>query len=278
MSIKIVRRKPRSASLRFQSYMYNDEVSKKNNPEKTLVTGNRKRTGGRNSYGRITTRHIGGGADRKYRIVDFMRSERAVSGKVVNIEYDPNRNVPICLVVYPNGNKEYILLAEGIKVGSEVLSGEKAEATLGNHVALRSIPVGFFIHNIEIRPNSGGKLVRTAGLSAQLMAKEGDYATIKMPSGEMRLLHLDCYATVGVLAHGGYRNIVIGKAGRNRHKGIRPSVRGMAMNPVDHPRGGGEGRSKSGSKPMSPWGKCSQGTKTRRRQSRFILKRRPNKK
>jgi large subunit ribosomal protein L2 len=276
MAIQIVRRKPRNASLRFQSYMYNDEISKRNNPEKSLVTGNKKRTGGRNSYGRITTRHIGGGADRKYRIIDFTRSERAVAGKVTSLQYDPNRNVPIALVVYPNGNKQYMLLAEGISVGSVVAAGPEVEATLGNHVPLRTIPVGFFLHNIEIRPNSGGKLVRSAGLSAQLMAKEGDYATIKMPSGEMRLLHLDCYATIGVLAHGGYRNIVIGKAGRNRNRGIRPSVRGMAMNPVDHPRGGGEGRSKSGSRPVSPWGKCSQGTKTRakRRQSRFILKRR----
>jgi large subunit ribosomal protein L2 len=274
MSDYIVQRKPRNASLRFQSFIHNKEMSKDSKAEKSLLGGNRKRTGGRNCYGRITTRHIGGGVDRKYRIIDFKREEREVAGTVRAIHYDPNRNVPIALVFYPNGRKQYILLPEGIKIGSTVSAGENVEATLGNCLPLKNIPIGFLIHNIEMKPGCGGKIIRTAGGSAQLMAKEGEYAIIKLSSGELRMIHLDCWATVGVLANSGFKNVSIGKAGRNRRKGIRPSVRGMAMNPVDHPRGGGEGRSKSGSKPCSPWGKCSAGTKTRKRDNRFIIKRR----
>jgi large subunit ribosomal protein L2 len=272
--VKIVRRKPRNSSLRFQSYLYDSEVNKKNTPEKSLLGGRLKHSGGRNAYGRITVRHRGGGAVRKYRIIDFKRLERDIQGTVQDVQYDPNRNVPIALVSYINGRKQYILCSENMKVGAKVCAGLNVEALEGNALPLRNIPVGFMIHNIEIRPGSGGVLVRSAGASAQLVAKENDYATIRMPSGEMRMLHLDCWATIGIIANAAIKNIVIGKAGRNRHRGKRPAVRGMAMNPVDHPHGGGEGRSKSGSHPRSPWGKCAKGTKTRTRQSRFILKRR----
>jgi large subunit ribosomal protein L2 len=272
--VKIVQRKPRNASLRFQSYLYNSLVSKKNDPEKTLTTGCLKKAGGRNAYGRITVRHRGGGADRKYRIIDFKRTERSMSGVFSDIQYDPNRNVPIALIFYNNGSKAYILLPEQVIIGSVVSAGVDVEAVAGNALPLRNIPVGFQVHNIELRPNGGGVLVRGAGTSAQLVAKENDYAIIKLPSGETRLIHLDCWATVGVLANAAFKNITIGKAGRNRNLGKRPSVRGMAMNPVDHPHGGGEGRSKSGSHPRSPWGKCAKGTKTRKRVNRFILKRR----
>ena len=271
MTIKT--RKPRNASLRFQTFLSSDDITSVT-PEKSLVTGCRRRTGGRNCYGRITTRHHGGGVDRKYRIIDFKRYVRDIPGTVKTIEYDPNRNVRIGLVVYPNGIKTYILMPVGLQVGSVIHSGANVEVSTGNCLPLRSIPIGFTIHNIEITPGSGGKLVRSAGLSAQLVAKEGDYATIRLPSTEVRMIHLDCWATVGDLGNAAYKNISIGKAGRNRRKGIRPSVRGIAMNPIDHPRGGGEGRSKSGSKPMSPWGKCSAGTKTRKKKSRFIIKRR----
>lgn len=270
----IVQRKPRNASLRFQSYLYNKLVSKKNNPESKLVSGCIKKTAGRNAYGRITVRHRGGGADRKYRIIDFSRLERSVSGVVRDIQYDPNRNVPIALIVYPNGNKQYMLLAETMKLGSIVSAGLNVEASVGNALPIRNIPIGFYLHNIELKPGFGGILVRSAGASAQLVAKEDEYAILKLPSGETRLIHLDCWATVGVVANGAFKNISIGKAGRNRQLGIRPSVRGMAMNPVDHPHGGGEGRSKSGKHPQSPWGKCAKGTKTRKKVSRFILKRR----
>jgi large subunit ribosomal protein L2 len=271
---KIIQRKPRNASLRFQSYLYNSLVSKNNNPEKSLLTGCIRKSAGRNSYGRITVRHRGGGADKKYRIIDFRRSERSVSGIVTDIQYDPNRNVPIALIVFSNGNKSYILLPENVVVGSVVVAGNNVEAVNGNALPLRNIPVGFQVHNLELKPGFGGVLVRSAGASAQLVAKENEYAIIKLPSGETRLVHLDCWATVGQIANAAFKNITIGKAGRNRHLGIRPSVRGMAMNPVDHPHGGGEGRSKSGSHPRSPWGKCAKGTKTRRNKNRFILKRR----
>jgi large subunit ribosomal protein L2 len=273
MSNKIISRKPRNPSLRFQTFLSNDDITTKT-PEKSLLTGCRKRTGGRNCYGRITTRHIGGGVDRKYRIIDFLRQDRNIKGTIKTVEYDPNRNVRIGLLVFPTGVKRYILLAEGMKVGSEVIAGENVDASLGNCLPIKSIPVGFVVHNIELVPGNGGKIARSAGSSAQIVAKEGEYATLKMPSGEMRMIRLNCWATVGVLGNAAYKNIVIGKAGRNRRVGIRPTVRGIAMNPVDHPRGGGEGRSKSGTQPLSPWGKHSAGARTRRRKSRFIIKRR----
>lgn len=268
----IVKRKPRNASLRSQSYIDSSDLTTRK-PERSLTVGLRK-SGGRNNMGRITTRHRGGGARRKYRIIDFNRSERTVSGTVVSIEYDPNRNVRIGLVSYQNGSKRYILMPEGLSIGSIIAAGVDVEVKEGNALPLRSIPVGFTVHNVEITPGSGGKFARSAGTSVQIVGKDDHYVTLKMPSGEMRLVHIDCWATVGVLGNAGYKNLVIGKAGRTRNKGIRPTVRGMAMNPVDHPHGGGEGRSKSGSHPVSPWGKGAKGTKTRRRKNPLILKRR----
>ena len=268
----IRKRKPQNASLRFQTFISSDDITT-TKPERSLLVGLRKK-GGRNVYGRITTRHKGGGAPRRYRIIDFKRSMRDIEGKIVTVEYDPNRNVRIGLVVYPNGVKRYILLPEGIGVGDTVVASESAEPKVGHAMPLRSVPVGFFVHNIELRPGAGGKFARSAGTSAQLVAKAEEYATLKMPSGEVRLVSLDCWATVGVLGNADVKNIVIGKAGRTRHRGVRPTVRGMAMNPVDHPHGGGEGRSKSGSHPVSPWGKGAKGTRTRKRKSPLILKRR----
>jgi len=246
-------------------------------PERALVKGI-KRCGGRNAHGRITIRHRGGGAARKYRLIDFSRSERGIVGKITTVEYDPNRNVRIGLVVYLNGAKSYILLPEGLGVGNEVLSGVTAEAKVGNATMLKNIPAGFMVHNVEIRPGSGGTFARSAGTSAQLVTKTDEHATLKMPSGEIRMVPIESWATVGVLGNADYKNITWGKAGRTRHRGFRPSVRGMAMNPVDHPHGGGEGRSKSGSHPRSPWGKGCKGTRTRRprrKNSMIISRRRP---
>ncbi len=272
----IIGRKPRSAALRFQTYLDSSDITKKR-PERSLVVGLRK-SGGRNAYGRITCRHIGGGAQRKYRVIDFSRGNRNVPGTVAAIEYDPNRNVRIGLVHYANGAKCYILLPEGLKVGASVMAGETAEPKVGNALPLRNIPVGFMIHNIEMSPNGGGTLVRSAGTAAQLMAKGEEYATVRMPSGEVRMVHLNCWATVGTLGNAEHKNISIGKAGRSRWLGIRPTVRGMAMNPIDHPHGGGEGRSKSGSHPMTPWGKGCKGTRTRRKKDYRIISRRPSNK
>lgn len=265
-------RKPMNASLRFQSFVSSEDITKKK-PEKSLVIGLKKR-GGRNTYGRITVRHRGGGAARKYRMVDFKRSDRDIEGKVVSIEYDPNRNVRIALVVFASGAKKYILMPEGLVVGDTVYAGTSVEPKLGNCLPLANIPVGFMVHNIEITPGSGGKLVRSAGSSAQLIAKEGNYVTLRMPSGEVRMLSVDCWATIGVLGNADMKNVTLGKAGRTRHRGFRPTVRGMAMNPIDHPHGGGEGRSKSGSHPMTPWGKGCKGTRTRTRKNPLILRRR----
>ncbi len=268
----IIGRKPRSASLRFQTYVDTRDLTKKK-PERSLVKGLTKK-GGRNAYGRITVRHRGGGAPRKYRIIDFKRLQRDIPGKVVAIEYDPNRNVHIGLVVYANGVKSYILMPEGLAIGSIVHAGINVEAKIGNALPLRNIPVGFTVHNVEITPGSGGKFARGAGTSVQLVGKSGEHATLKMPSGEVRMVHLDSWATIGSLGNAEYKNISIGKAGRTRHLGFRPSVRGMAMNPVDHPHGGGEGRTKSGSHPMTPWGKGTKGTRTRKRKNPLILRRR----
>ncbi|MBN2267043.1 MAG: 50S ribosomal protein L2 [Candidatus Babeliaceae bacterium] len=268
----IVRRKPRNSSLRFQSFVKTDDLTKKA-PEKSLVVGLRKK-GGRNAFGRITVRHRGGGARRLYRMIDFDRAERDMAGKVVAIEYDPNRNTRIALIVFPNGCKRYILTPEGLSIGATVIAGEQVEARVGNALPLRNIPIGFFVHNIEITPGSGGKLVRSAGLSAQLIAKDNGFVTLKMPSGEVRMVREDCWATVGALGNADHKNISVGKAGRTRHLGIRPTVRGVVMNPVDHPLGGGEGKSKSGKPPCSPWGRNAKGAKTRRRKSSLIIKRR----
>lgn len=271
--MSIVRRKPRNSSLRFQSFVETKDITKKR-PEKSLVSGLRKK-GGRNAYGRITVRHRGGGAAQLYRHIDFARSERGVNGRVTSIEYDPNRNVRIGLVVYENGAKKYMLMPEGLPVGSQVLSGEDAEAKVGNALPLRKIPVGFMVHNIEVKPGSGGGFVRSAGTAAQIMGRnDNDYITLRMPSGEVRMVHGTCWATVGTLGNADYKNIMWGKAGRTRNRGFRPTVRGMAMNPVDHPHGGGEGKSKSGSHPTTPWGKGCKGTRTRRRKSSLIIRRR----
>ena len=268
----VLRRKPRTPSSRFQSYVSSKDITKKK-PERQLVKG-MKKSGGRNAYGRITVRHRGGGAQRLYRVIDFSRAERDVYGTISAVEYDPNRNVRLGLVVYENGAKRYILLPEGMGVGSRVFSSEKAEAQVGNALPLKRVPDGFMLHNIEIRPGSGGVLARSAGTSAQLLGKDEGYAKLKMPSGEVRMVSLECWATVGVLGNADYKNISWGKAGRTRHRGFRPSVRGMAMNPVDHPHGGGEGRSKSGSHPRTPWGKGCKGTRTRTRKNPLIIKRR----
>lgn len=272
----IVNRKPRNASLRFQTYLTTEDITAET-PHKGLTVG-LKRSGGRNAHGRMTVRHRGGGAKRKYRIVDFRRAERDVPGKLTTIEYDPNRNVRIGLVSYLNGAKRYILLPEGVTVGAEIMSGVNAEAKVGNHLPLVKIPVGFFVHNVEIYPGQGGKFARSAGTSCQLVGKSDGYITLRMPSGEMRLVSENCWATVGVLGNADHKNIVIGKAGRTRHLGFRSSVRGMAMNPIDHPHGGGEGRSKSGSHPVSPWGKGAKGTKTRRKENPLIIKHRVSRK
>ena len=272
----IVTRKPRNPSLRFQTFISSDDITT-TTPLKSLVVGLKKK-GGRNAYGRITVRHRGGGAQRRYRIVDFLRNLRDIEGVVKTIEYDPNRNVRIGLVAYRNGVRKYILLPVGVKVGTKISAGKDVEAKPGNAMPLRSIPVGFTIHNVEVKPGSGGTFARSAGTSVQLNAKTEDHATLRMPSGEIRMVHLDCWATIGELGNADYKNINWGKAGRTRQLGFRPSVRGMAMNPVDHPHGGGEGRSKSGSHPQSPWGKGCKGTRTRRRKDPLILKRRKSKK
>jgi large subunit ribosomal protein L2 len=268
----IVTRKPRNSSLRFQQYILDKDLTKKS-PEKRLIAPLHK-TGGRNAYGRITCRHRGGGAKKIYRIIDFNRNIRDVSGVVKAFEYDPNRNLPIALVHYKNGAKTYMLKPEGLMIGNEIISSEGADAKVGNSLPLKSVPIGFFVHNVELIPGHGGKFARSAGTSVQLVGRESGLAVLKMPSGEMRTVDVNNWATIGVLSNADCRNVVIGKAGRVRHAGVRPTVRGMAMNPIDHPHGGGEGRSKSGSHPSTPWGKSCKGVRTRKRKSTAILKRR----
>lgn len=272
----MIRKKPQTAASRFQTGLSFKDVTKKK-PEKSLLQP-LKKSGGRNVHGRITVRHRGGGAMRKYRVIDFGRAERDVPGKVVAIEYDPNRNVNIALISYAGGAKRYILHPEGLEIGAIVMASEKTEAKLGNALPLKNIPLGFFVHNVEIRPRSRGTFVRSAGTSAQIMGKADDRITLKMPSGEIRMVPAESWATVGVLGTADFKNIRWGKAGRMRHRGIRPTVRGMAMNPVDHPHGGGEGRSKSGSHPRSPWGKGAKGTRTRKRPNPMVIRRRKTKK
>lgn len=268
----IVTRKPRNSSLRFQTFIDTSDLTKKA-PERSLTIGLHKK-GGRNAYGRITVRHRGGGAQRSYRMVDFARMDRDIPGKIVAVEYDPNRSTRIALVVFANGAKRYILMPQKLAVGDIVMAGKDVEVKVGNCLPLAKIPVGFFVHNVEITPGSSGTFARSAGTSVQLMAKTDEHATLKMPSGEIRMVLLDCWATVGILSNPDHKNITIGKAGRTRRLGFRPSVRGMAMNPIDHPHGGGEGRSKSGSHPMTPWGKGCKGTRTRTRKNSLIIKRR----
>jgi len=245
-------------------------------PEKSLTLPIRK-TGGRNCYGRITARYRGGGHKRRYRIIDFKRNKIGIPAKVEAIEYDPNRSARIALLCYRDGERRYILAPEGIRVGDTVMSGPEAEIRPGNALPLENIPIGTFIHNIELYPGRGGQLVRSAGAYAQLMAKEGEYAHVKLASGEVRLIRLECMATVGQVGNVVHENISLGKAGRARWLGRRPRVRGVAMNPIDHPLGGGEGKSSGGRHPVTPWGKPTKGYKTRKKNKysdKYIIKRR----
>ena len=251
------------------------EVTKKT-PEKSLLA-TKKKNSGRNSYGRITVRHQGGGNRQKYRLVDFKRNKENMAATVIGIEYDPNRSSNIALIEYEDGTKSYILAPVGLKDGDKVMSGDKADIKPGNCLKLANIPVGTMIHNIELNPGQGGKLVRAAGQEAQLMAKEGNYANLRLPSGEMRLVMISCRATIGTVGNSDHENVKLGKAGRTRHMGVRPTVRGSAMNPVDHPHGGGEGKAPIGHNgPLTPWGKPALGYKTRKntRSDKFISKRR----
>ena len=268
--------KPYTPSRRNMTVSDFSEVTKKT-PEKSLLAKKRKNAG-RNSYGRITVRHQGGGNRQKYRIVDFKRDKDNMEATVIGIEYDPNRSANIALIQYEDGEKAYILAPQGLKDGDKVISGESVDIKPGNCMPINSIPVGTLIHNIELNPKQGGKLVKAAGQSAQLMAKEGKYAHVRLPSGEMRLVLAKCRATIGVIGNSEHENVKIGKAGRKRHMGIRPTVRGSVMNPVDHPHGGGEGRAPVGhAGPMTPWGKPALGYKTRakhKNSNRLITKRR----
>ncbi|MBK7837956.1 MAG: 50S ribosomal protein L2 [Candidatus Obscuribacter sp.] len=246
-------------------------------PERSLLRPIKK-SGGRNNQGRLTVRHIGGGHKKAYRVIDFKRDKHDVPGTITTVEYDPNRNCRICLVQYADGEKRYILAPLGTKVGDKIMSGPSAEIQTGNALPLRAIPLGTMIHNVELTLGRGGQLGRSAGAQIQLLAKEGKYATLRLPSGEMRMVHMECMATIGQLCNPDAKNLRIGKAGRKRWMGIKPANRGVAMNPIDHPHGGGEGKSPIGGKPQTPWGKPAMGYKTRRGKAntsdRFIVKRR----
>ncbi|OON94724.1 MAG: 50S ribosomal protein L2 [Candidatus Epulonipiscioides saccharophilum] len=277
MAIKKYR--PYTPSRRHMTSSSFEEITK-STPEKSLVV-KLKKNSGRNNQGKITVRHRGGGATIKYRIIDFKRNKDGIPAVVASIEYDPNRTANIALLNYVDGEKRYIIAPEGLKVGDKLMSGEQAEIRIGNALRMKDMPVGVSIHNLEMKPGKGGQLVRAAGLSAQLMAKEGKYATVKLPSGEMRLLPIECKATIGVIGNGDHELINIGKAGRKRHMGIRPTVRGSVMNPNDHPHGGGEGRSPIGRPaPCTPWGKPALGYKTRKKNkhsNKYIVRHRDKK-
>ncbi len=267
---------PTSPARRFMTVSDFAEITKKS-PERSLLAKKDKHAG-RNSYGRITVRHRGGGNRRKYRIIDFKRNKDGMPATVIGVEYDPNRSANIALIQYEDGEKAYIIAPIGLTDGDVVVSGEGADIKPGNALFIKDIPVGTLIHNIELYPGKGAQLVRSAGNSAQLMAKEGDYAQVRLPSGEVRMIRLDCKATIGVVGNQQHENVSIGKAGRKRHMGWRPTVRGVVMNPNDHPHGGGEGKSPIGrSAPVTPWGKPALGLKTRKTKNRtdkFIVKRR----
>ncbi len=269
--------KPTSPGKRFQTVSDFAEITT-DRPEKSLLAP-LKKTGGRNCFGRITARHIGGGHKRRYRIIDFKRNKRDIPARVASIEYDPNRTSRIALLHYVDGEKRYILAPLDIKIGDEIEAGENVEIKPGNALPIRKIPIGSLIHNVELKIGKGGQLIRSAGSSAQLVAKENKYAHIKMPSGELRLVHVDCYATIGQVSNADHSNISLGKAGRKRWLGKRPRVRGVAMNPVDHPMGGGEGRSSGGRHPCTPWGKPTKGYRTRKNKftDKFIVRRRNKK-
>lgn len=266
--------KPTSAGRRNMSGSTFEEITKQK-PEKSLLSPLRK-SGGRNNYGRITTRHRGGGVRRSYRQIDFKRNKSGMAAVVAAIEYDPNRSARIALLNYADGEKRYILAPTGLKVGDKVMSGPEAEIRLGCALPLKLIPLGTEVHNVELQQGRGGVMVRSAGTSAQLIAKEGDYATLRMPSGETRMIHINCMATIGQVGNIDHQNVRLGKAGRKRWMGRRPEVRGSAMNPRDHPHGGGEGRAPRGMPPKTKWGKQARGVKTRHnpRTDRFIVRRR----
>lgn len=267
--------KPITPGTRFMSVSSFEEITK-SSPEKSLTISLRK-SGGRNNLGRVTARHLGGGHKRRYRIIDFKRDKFGIPAKVFSIEYDPNRSSRIALLYYVDGDKRYIIAPEGLKVGDKIKSGSGSDITIGNALPLKEMPLGSFVHNVELKPGKGGQLGRSAGSSLQLMAKEGDYAQLKMPSGEVRMVRLNCLATYGVVGNAEQENISLGKAGRTRWLGKRPHVRGVAMNPVDHPMGGGEGKTSGGGHPVSPWGQKAKGLKTRKRKkesNKLIIKRR----
>ena len=267
--------KPTSAGRRFQSYSDYSEVTRRE-PEKSLVEPKHKKAG-RNSYGRITSRRQGGGNKNRYRVIDFRRNKDGVPAKVAHIEYDPNRNARIALLHYVDGEKRYILLPNRVKVGDVIQSGAGAEIRPGNALPLRNIPVGTVVHNVELKPGAGGKMARSAGSSVQVVAKEGDKATLRLPSGEMRLVPASCRATVGEVGNAEAELLSLGKAGRNRWKNRRPKVRGVAMNPVDHPLGGGEGKSSGGRHPVTPWGKPEGRTRKKKASDDLIVRRRGKK-
>ena len=272
------RKQPTTPGQRFRNQATYEEVTK-TQPEPSLVEP-LKRSGGRNNNGRITSRRRGGGHKRRYRIIDFKRDKFDVPGKVTSIEYDPNRSARIALIHYADGEKRYILAPQGLRVNDEVLSAENPPLRPGNALPLKYIPQGAMVHNVELKPGKGGQIVRSAGTSAQIMAKEGRYVTLKLPSGEMRLILEDCRATMGEVGNKDHENVTLGKAGRSRWLGKRPKVRGVAMNPIDHPMGGGEGRTSGGGHPRSPWGWQTKGKKTRKAKEsdRYIVKRRPKNK
>jgi len=270
--------KPTTSSRRYYSTPTFEELTT-SQPEKSLLAP-LKKSGGRNNRGRITSRHRGGGHKRRYRIIDFKRNKTGIEARVATIEYDPNRSARICLLEYADGEKRYIIAPNSVKVGDVLLSGPDVEFRDGNAGPIGRMPLGSFVHNIELKPGKGGQIGRSAGSSAQVVARDGGFTTLRLPSGEMRMIRNDCFATLGVIGNSDHFNLSLGKAGRNRWLGVRPQTRGMAMNPVDHPNGGGEGRSKSGGgrqHPESPWGKYAKGLKTRKRKNasnKFIVRRR----
>lgn len=280
MALKTYR--PLTPTSRFKALPAFDEITK-SKPEKSLIEV-KKKTGGRNNYGRLTMRHIGGGHKQKYRILDFKRKKRDVAAEVIGIEYDPNRSARIALIQYPDGEKSYILAPIGLNVGAKVSAGDNVAPEIGNALPLKAIPLGASIHNVELTPGRGGQIARSAGQQVILNNREAGYALVKMPSGEIRKINENAYATIGQVGNVDHMNVSSGKAGRSRWKGIRPTVRGMVMNPVDHPMGGGQGKSKGGGgrhHPMSPWGQLSKGFKTRRKHktsNTFIVERRKSKK
>ena len=269
--------KPNTPGTRNRGVASFNEITTKNKPERSLTTSNH-RSRGRNNQGLITIRHRGGGHKRRYRVIDFKRNKHNIAARVASIEYDPNRNARISLLHYKDGEKRYILAAQNIKVGTTLMSGPDAEIQIGNSLPLENIPLGLEVHNIELIPGNGGQIVRAAGTSAKILAKEGKYVTLRLPSKEIRLIRKECYATIGVISNAEHNNITIGKAGKKRWLGIRPTVRGVVMNPCDHPHGGGEGRSPIGRKrPITPWGKAALGVKTRKRRKAsdiYIVRRR----